>query len=255
MGYPDSILTTRAKVEPGKYCIIPKGGTVVNSVPGFEETDVTILCSPRIGASFSQYVSTFHPGGRTTVPFGREKDIETFIYVIDGQLKIQIEEKKAVLKTGGYAYAPPGAGITMENNLTTETKVLFYKQRYRALEGVEAPEWVVSSLSEVEAFNYDGIPEVTMRNLLPTDMRYDMNFHTLECQPGAGHPFIETHDQEHSMYVLQGSGMYNLDNTWMPVQEEDYIWMGPYSIQGAYGVGRIPMLYIYSKDCNRDVEL
>ncbi len=255
MGFPESILKSRAIVEPGKYCIIPKDGVVINSVPGFEKTDVTILCSPRIGASFSQYVATFHSGGHTSSPFGKEADIETFLYVIDGQLEIEIGEVSAVLKSGGYAYAPPGTGINMKNNQSPATRALLYKQRFRALEGEAAPEHVISSLSEVEAFEYDGIPEVKMRNLLPVDKRFDMNFHTLEFQPGAGHPFIETHDQEHSMYVLQGSGMYNLNNTWMPVQEEDYIWMGPFCLQGAYGVGRIPMLYIYSKDCNRDVQL
>ncbi|HCN5023677.1 TPA: (S)-ureidoglycine aminohydrolase, partial [Escherichia coli] len=49
---------------------------------------------------------------------------------------------------------------------------------------------------------------------------------------------------------------YNLDNNWIPVKKGDYIFMGAYSLQAGYGVGRGEAFsYIYSKDCNRDVEI
>ncbi|MGK7460504.1 (S)-ureidoglycine aminohydrolase, partial [Salmonella enterica] len=49
-------------------------------------------------------------------------------------------------------------------------------------------------------------------------------------------------------------GVYNLDNNWVPVKKGDYIFMGAYSLQAGYGVGRGEAFsYIYSKDCNRDV--
>lgn len=49
--------------------------------------------------------------------------------------------------------------------------------------------------------------------------------------------------------------MYNLDNEWIPVKKVDYIFMGPYVQQAAYAVGREPLAYVYSKDCNRDPDL
>ena len=50
--------------------------------------------------------------------------------------------------------------------------------------------------------------------------------------------------------------MYNLDNNWIPVKKGDYLFMGAYSLQAAYGVGRDEdFAYIYSKDCNRDIKL
>lgn len=53
---------------------------------------------------------------------------------------------------------------------------------------------------------------------------------------------------------LSGQGVYNLDNNWVPVKKGDYIFMGAYSLQAGYGVGRGEAFsYIYSKDCNRDV--
>ena len=33
------------------------------------------------------------------------------------------------------------------------------------------------------------------------------------------------------------------------------MFMSAYSLQAAYGVGREPFAYIYSKDCNRDPEI
>ena len=73
---------------------------------------------------------------------------------------------------------------------------------------------------------------------------------------GASHGYIETHVQEHGAYILSGQGVYNLDNNWIPVKKGDYIFMGAYSLQAGYGVGRGEAFsYIYSKDCNRDVEI
>jgi (S)-ureidoglycine aminohydrolase len=83
-----------------------------------------------------------------------------------------------------------------------------------------------------------------------------MNMHILSFEPGASHGYIETHVQEHGAYILSGQGVYNLDNQWIPVKKGDYIFMGAYSLQAGYGVGRGEAFsYIYSKDCNRDVEI
>ncbi|MGT8000446.1 cupin domain-containing protein, partial [Escherichia coli] len=99
------------------------------------------------------------------------------------------------------------------------------------------------------------------RNLIystkpPKELGFDMNMHILSFAPGASHGYIETHVQEHGAYILSGQGVYNLDNNWIPVKKGDYIFMGAYSLQAGYGVGRGEAFsYIYSKDCNRDVEI
>jgi (S)-ureidoglycine aminohydrolase len=82
-----------------------------------------------------------------------------------------------------------------------------------------------------------------------------MNMHVLCFEPGGCHPFVETHVQEHGAYILNGEGMYLMDNTWMGIKKEDFMWFGPYVPQCAYGVGTENFVYIYSKDCNRDVSL
>ena len=46
-----------------------------------------------------------------------------------------------------------------------------------------------------------------------------------------------------------------LDDEWIPLQKGDYVFMDSYVPQACYGVGTEDFIYIYSKDCNRDVEL
>jgi (S)-ureidoglycine aminohydrolase len=82
-----------------------------------------------------------------------------------------------------------------------------------------------------------------------------MNMHILKFEPGASHGYLETHVQQHGMYFLQGKGMYNLDNDWMPLEKGDYVFMDSYCPQACYAVGREDYVYIYSKDCNRDIQL
>ena len=123
------------------------------------------------------------------------------------------------------------------------------------IEGHEA--YVVSgNVADIPFENYEGMEDVGVKDLLPTDLGFDMNFHILSFQPGASHGYIETHFQEHGAYILSGEGMYNLDNGWYPVKKGDYLFMDGYSPQAAYAVGRgEPLSYVYSKDCNRDVEI
>ncbi len=130
-----------------------------------------------------------------------------------------------------------------------------YKRRYVPVEG-HAP-WLVSgNASELERIHYEGMDDVILLDFLPKELGFDMNMHILSFAPGASHGYIETHVQEHGAYILSGQGVYNLDNNWIPVKKGDYIFMGAYSLQAGYGVGRGEAFsYIYSKDCNRDVEI
>jgi (S)-ureidoglycine aminohydrolase len=73
--------------------------------------------------------------------------------------------------------------------------------------------------------------------------------------PGHGLPVVETHVMEHGLYFLHGKGIYYLDDAWMEVDTDDFIWMGPYVPQSFYATGPVPARYIYYKNVNRDVPL
>lgn len=252
MGYPNDVLSTRAIVKPGLYAIIPKDGLVNNVIPYIENCRVSIVASPKMGAGFVQYVVETAPGGRTTTPFGNEPEVESFLYCVEGALNATVGEETFQLTAGGFVYAPAGEGIAFASE--KPSKLLLYKQRYIPLTGKTA-HVCAGNVNDIAYRNYDGMANVYIKDLLPTDLGFDMNMHILAFEPGGCHPFVETHVQEHGAYILSGEGMYLMDNTWLPIKKDDFMWFGPYVPQGAYGVGRGLFAYIYSKDCNRDVAL
>jgi len=129
-----------------------------------------------------------------------------------------------------------------------------YKQRFQPLKR-QIPAYVYGNVNDIAYRQYEGLPKVKIKDLLPLDLAFDLNFHILSFSPGGGHPFIETHLQEHGIYILSGQGCYYLKDQWVLTKAEDFLWFGPYCPQGAYGIGEQDFTYIYSKDCNRDPDI
>ena len=183
-----------------------------------------------------QYVSYVEPKGGTNAPFANAEKEESFIYVISGKIDAETEGKTYHLTEGGYLYAAPGKGICFTNVGDAEAKILLYKQLYIPYEGKQ-PYAYSGNVNEIAYSDYDGMANVHIKDLLPVDQNFDMNMHILSFEPGGCHPIVETHVQEHGMYILEGEGMYLLDDIWMGIKEQDFIWFGAYAAQCAYGVG------------------
>ena len=210
MGYPSDLLSSRAVVKPGMYAIIPPEGRVFNVIPGIEGCRMTILCTPKMGAGFVQHIGTALPGGGTTVPYGASGQIETFIYVLDGEgsLTVTVGGRTEVMPQGGYAYAPAGVGISFRNGTDKPLRFLLYKQRYIPHpDPAMQPYAVFGNTNDIEERIYDNMENVFVRDLLPVDERFDMNMHILSFAPGGCHPFVETHVQEHGAYLYEGEGL------------------------------------------------
>lgn len=253
MSYPQDLLMSRAVIRPGKFAIIPPEGLVNNVIPGFENCRISILTSPKIGASFAHYLVTMEPGGKNESGFG-EAGVETFVYCISGNVEAGTVAEKHQLTAGGYLYCPPGEKMHLKNEGNQSAQLVLYKQVYVPLEDKQ-PWLVVGNVNQMEERIYEEMHNVTILDLLPTELDFDMNMHILTFDPPGSHPFVETHVQEHGAYILSGEGLYNLDNEWIPVKKGDYIWFGPFVPQAVYAVGREKLSYVYSKDCNRDVSL
>ncbi|MGI6580403.1 MAG: (S)-ureidoglycine aminohydrolase [Saccharofermentanales bacterium] len=250
-GYRDGLLESRAVIEIGRYAILPHDGLVKNSVPGFENVNITILGSPRLGATFSDFLCEFLEDGKNELGFGGD-GIESFVYVMSGKLEVSDGSETYILEDGGYAFFPAGEVMYFKNAQADMTETFLLQRKYDAIEGHKAYR-VVGNKNDLTPSEYEGMSDVLLWDFLPTDdLGFDMNMHILSFEPGASHGYVETHFQEHGAYLLSGQGMYNLDNKWFPVEKGDYIYMGPYCPQCAYAVGRDePLAYIYSKDSNR----
>ncbi|MNW49097.1 hypothetical protein D3C74_265000 [compost metagenome] len=253
MSYPNDLLASRAVVKPGLFAVIPATGLVNNVIPGIEGCKISIVASPKIGAGFVQYVVHTGPGGKTTRPWAKEPGIEAFVYCTKGGCRVSVAGETQVFDAGGYAYAPPGIGIEF-SDCKDGTELLLYKQAYVPLQDYASRAYFGNS-NDIPYRIFDEMENVFIKDLLPTELGFDMNMHVLSFAPGGCHPFVETHVQEHGAYVLEGEGVYYLDDRWMTIKKDDFIWFGPYVPQASYGVGRGPFTYIYSKDCNRDVHL
>ncbi len=256
MGYPNGLLKTRAVIRPGEYAVIPPEGRVNNVIPSIKGCTMSIIASPKLGASFVQYIGTAMPSGGTVTPFAAEDQIESFIYLMDGEGSLQVtaEGKEYTLTPGGYVYAPPQSDLQFSNMGDKPVRFLLYKQRYITWQNLR-PSIVAGNINDIKEVIYDGMENVFLRDLLPTDISFDMNMHTLSFEPAGCHPFVETHVQEHGAYILEGEGIYLLGEEWIQVQKEDFIFFGPYIQQAVYATGRGRLTYIYSKDCNRDVSI
>ena len=251
MSYPADILSTRAVIRHGSYAIIPPTGLVNNVVPGIEKCRVSIVASPKMGAGFVQYIIEAGKDGGTITAFGAQPGVECFIFCICGNGEVGIGNERRELTEGGYAYAPAGVGMRFKNTGENTLKLILYKQRYIPWDDYDA-RVVFGNANNMDYRIYEDMENVLIKDLLPTDLGFDMNFHILSFIPGGCHPFIETHVQEHGAYVLSGEGAYLLCEQWTMIKKGDFIWFGPFTTQGAYGVGREPFTYVYSKDCNRD---
>ena len=62
-GYRKDLLSTRSIIKKGNYAVIEPDGLVKNVIPGFEGCEITILASPKLGASFVDYLVGVEPGG------------------------------------------------------------------------------------------------------------------------------------------------------------------------------------------------
>lgn len=252
VGYRKDLLSNRSVIKKDNYALIEPDGLVKNVIPGFENCDITILGSPKLGASFVDYLVTIHADGKNELGFGAE-GVETLLYLIEGNLAVKAGEDSHVLEKGGFIYCPPGTKLYFYNENGKAAKAFMYKRMYTPLEGYK-PYVVTGNTEDMEWTIYEGMEDVLVKDFLPKDLTFDCNFHILSFKPGASHGYVETHVQEHGAYCLSGQGMYNLDNDWIPVKKGDYIFMGAYCLQACYAVGRgEDFAYVYSKDCNRDV--
>lgn len=255
-GYRKELLQTRSIIKKDNYAVIEPDGIVKNTIPGFKGCEITILASPKLGASFVDYLVAAEPGGGNKKGFGCAGE-EIFFYVFEGTVKVWNEKESAEVTDGGYIFCPEGTRLYFENIGDKKARCFLYKRLYDRIKGFEAYT-VIGNINDVDWMDYEGMNDVLVKDFLPAavDPGFDMNFHILAFKPGACHGYIETHVQEHGAYIYSGEGMYILDNDWIPVKKGDYLFMSAYCPQASYAVGRGDMFaYIYSKDCNRDIRL
>lgn len=232
------------------YAIMPPEGIPGSQIPGIVNTKIGVQASRHLGAEFAQILLEIGENGG--MEYERNDGTQTFFYVVSGNPHVEIGGEAHVLRTGSFAYAPAGMGARIFNPGTEEAQVVWVKKDYEAVDGVPPPWPLVGHQDEVEKVNRHTQGR-TWQNLLPNDFAFDFAMNILSFEPGNYFPMVETHVMEHGLYMLEGQGMYLLQNDWHECWERDFIYMAPFCPQFFYATGWSRASYLLYKNVNRDV--
>ena len=213
-------------------------------LPGMTACTAIVHAGPAIGARFAQYTAEFESGGElgpTTA--------QRFLYVLEGQLQIELDGRKNELGIRGYAYLREGPAHRVI--ATKASRAVVIEKQYQPVASFESPRAIISSEDSVASEPLDGDASLQVKHLLPDTMPFDFAVNSMVYQPGAALSMVEMHVMEHGLLMLEGGGIYRLGDSWYPVTAGDFIWMGPWCPQWFGAIGKVPAKYLIYKDWNR----
>ncbi len=258
---PQTQITTDRAMFTTAFAVIPKGtlsDIVTSSLPFWTGARMWVLARPLSGfaETFSQYIVELAPGGGSDRP-ETNPEAEAALFVVQGALTLSLGGQADILTEGGFAYVPAGMDYTVTNSGTGNAVYHWIRKRYSAVPGLDAPTPIIANERDITPAAMPGTNGAwaTTRFMDPTDMRHDMHVTIVTLQPGAVIPFDETHVMEHGLYVLQGKGVYHLNQQWVEVEAGDFMWLRAFCPQACYAGGPGPFRYLLYKDVNRHAAL
>jgi len=213
-------------------------------LPGANGVEFVIHAALRLGARFTQMTAEFAAGG-TLGPTPAQR----FVYVLEGELTLNMIGGERTVQTGGFFYIPQGMGHTVRAAAKTRAAVI--EKPYEREAGSPAPLAVVSREIDVAPTLLMGDAGLRVCALMPDGPAYDFAVNTMTYDPGAALSMVEIHVMEHGLLMLEGGGIYRLGDAWYPVEAGDFIWMAPYCPQWFGALGKKPAKYLIYKDWRR----
>ncbi len=216
---------------------------VLTQIPGCSQASVIVHVSPALGANFAQYSVEFETGGLLGATSGQR-----FLYVLEGTVTLEYGAETYTLVENDYAYVPQAEHVF---RAPQTARAVVIEQKYRSLAVTNPPELLMGHEPSVDAQPLMGDSDLLVRSLLPKTMAFDFAVNTMAYTPGAALSMVEMHVMEHGLLMLEGGGIYRLDDQWYPVTAGDFIWMAPYCPQWFGAIGKVPAKYLIYKDWNR----
>ncbi len=258
---PQTDLLTGRAVFTEAYVFIPKGvmqDIVTSYLPFWDKTRAWIIARPLSGftETFTQYVMEVEPSGGSAQP-EPEAGAEGVLFVMEGEVTVKLDKKSHRLLKGGYAYLPPGSGWTLVNKGKAPARFHWIRKLYERVDGIDVPEPIFRNEQDVVPLSMPGTAGrwATTRFVDPEDLRHDMHVNIVTFEPGGLIPFAETHVMEHGLYVLEGKGVYRLNQDWVEVEAGDFMWLRAFCPQACYAGGPGRFRYLLYKDVNRHPKL
>jgi (S)-ureidoglycine aminohydrolase len=253
-----AIISSRAILTP-VYGIIPASSITDNvrsTLPSWRNTRCWILATPAIGfaTAFAQYLVYLDAGGGCDRP-EFEDGVESFLFMLDGSLDLAVDGSNHQLGPGGFAFIPPDMSWSLAQAGASAAKFLWLRKKFEHWEDFK-PKLIVSREKDVPIARNPSSNQKWTHNLIPTnDPAYDMHMNIVSFGPGTCISAIEAHVMEHGLYMLQGKGMYLVNDRWHEVEAGDFIWMKAFCPQAFYAAGPEPARYLHYKNVNRQITL
>lgn len=227
-----------------------------SDMPEWQDSLIWVLASPAIGYSttFAEYLVHIYPGGGCPEP-EPEHGVESFLFVLESGLSLEVGEKTQLLSTGGYALLPAGMPWAVQNPGEEISKFIWLRKVYQPWKDLR-PQLLVGNENQVKSFLATEHKGWEIKSLLPVgDFSIDMCMNLVSFDSGGIHAYIETHPEEHGLYIIEGQGLYYLGSEWYEVIAGDFIWMRPYCPQSFYAGGATRTRYLLYKNANRQIYL
>jgi (S)-ureidoglycine aminohydrolase len=227
---------------------------VTSFLPFWDKTRLWVLARPMSGfaETFSHYIMEVAKGGGSSRP-DDSPQAEHVLFVVEGSVSLEFNDKTEILNIGGYAYLPAGLSWKLHHHGTGNATFHWIRKSYQDVDGIDRPEPFITSDQAVKPISMPDTNDMwlTSRFVDPEDLRHDMHVNIVTFQPGGVIPFAETHVMEHGLYVLQGKGDYYLNGDWKKVEAGDYMWLRAFCPQACHAEGSEPFRYLLYKDVNR----
>jgi (S)-ureidoglycine aminohydrolase len=212
--------------------------------PGMKNALAIVHIGPALGAGFTEYTVEFEAQGELSTATAQR-----FVYVMEGAVALETGNQQQNIGVRGYAYLPQG--LPHRIIAKVKSRVAVIEKKYQPLEKVNSPQLLVANEDNVASHGLDGDSDLQVKCLLPDEPGFDFAVNTMQYQPGAALRMVEMHVMEHGLIMLEGSGIYRLDDSWYPVTAGDFIWMGPWCPQWFGALGKVPAKYLIYKNWNR----
>ncbi len=174
-------------------------------LPGMHNATAIVHIGPARGAGFVQY----------TVEFGEKAQFEsgsaqTFVYVVEGDLTLVLEDREYGLSANHYAYIPGGANGHIAS--IGPARAVFIEKIHSSVDD-RAPAFFTGNERVIVPTPLPGEETIEVRTLVPPDSAYDFAVNTMTYPVGATLPMVEIHVMEHGLLMLEGEGIYRLGRT------------------------------------------
>jgi len=242
---------TRAVLRPGICLVLPRIFRVDSWLPNFKDTEVFVMASVELGAGFEESEFQMKPGGGTNKP-EKNGNLQTFLFVLEGDIELRVDGKLYTLDKGGYAWIPPHFSYEISNSSIALSRFIRFRRPYIEVAGLKVPDLLISNEKNVK-YKMDGTAKNQMLLPFEENRGFDSAFNILTFDPSVNFDRSETHIFEHGAYFLTGRGIFWINGEYHDVRVDDFVYFAAYVPHFVGTWGDTPLSYLLYKNINRPV--